>query len=376
MTVEYILYAAGYIACVLATLTGAVSLWLSRRHLPKTEPVIVSLAGFIALPCLIALLSPATIASPLRAFTAIGLAGAYLTARSLPRPWLRRGLRYGGIAIAVILLIEAIVFQTRPTFMANPNMTASWLLLCWPWMPWWLAVAGIVSTQSRAAIAGLALAGLALALQRSRLSRWVRIIILALTAVVTPWAAYLRWATVRDRIMTWMLGLRLFAAHPWVGLGPGASVLLGRDHWDSAPLTIAVEMGLVGLIAFAVLSAGLTRIAWRSRSPARWALLALAVQNMADDTWLWPATAILLGITLSLMEEDNDTLRLVPDNLRAAFHHFRLPFLRSAEELPEIENLVEPAITREAAPSAAGPASVLGCDVGEEARVYPGRISE
>ena len=376
MTIEYLLYEGGYIACMLATLTGAGALWLSRRHLPKTEPVLVAIGAFTAWPCLVTIIAPAMIISPLRAFTAIGLAGAYLTARSLPRAWLERGLRYIGAAVAAVVIAEVIfTLGGRPTFLANPNMTASWLLLCWPWMPWWLAVAGVGATQSRAAIAGLAISGLAVLLLRSHLGGRARLALVAATALITPWAAYLRWATVQDRLLTWALGIRLFLARPLAGWGLGASAMFNRDHFDSAPLTISVEMGVVGLITFGVLLAGLACLAWRSPSPARWALLALAIQNIADDTWLWPVTAVLLGITLALVEATHDDLRLVPADLLGALHRFGGHVLRPATDVPEAEGLVGSAPVRDPAERAAGPESVLGGG-GREADHSPGRVPD
>lgn len=373
MTIEYILYEGGYIVCGLAVIGGAVTLCLQRKSFTRRESVLIALAVFL-IPLWI--MSLATTVTPLRWYTMLGMTGAYLAARACPPEMLRRGLRYGGIIVAGIILFEAVLTRQRPTFLANPNIAASWLLLLWVWMPAPLAAVAVVATQSRAAIAGFAIAWLA----RVMPSQWrprTRLALLGSVALIAPWGAFLRWDTVRERILIWEAGVRLFAERPLAGWGTGSSVLLGYDGFNCAPLTISVEMGLIGLVALAWLVIGLGRQAWVSPSPARWALLALAVQQIADDTWLWPVTALLLGINLALLEVASyDDNRLDLHRLFGIVSPV-IDYFRHRRTAPEkTRNMVGAIGADGAAAAAAGSDSLLGDVPQERSPIALGETSE
>lgn len=303
MSVALTLHIAGYVACGLCLLYGLWGLWRWRT----TSPLWAGLAPFGVLLVLETNLQPEATFG--RLFGYLGGLGAYATLLRAPRARLQTLLRGIGIALAIATLCEVALIRQRPSFLANPNMVGAWLLLLWPWMPAPLAALAILATQSRTALAGLAVSFVAQQLQRVGLSPTARLVLVVGVFLFTPWLAWLRPATVADRAGTYLLALQLTAERPLFGWGPGTfwAATDGRSqHADSAPLTISAEMGLAGL----ALAGGLAVAVWRrgraSTSAARWALLALAIQNIADDTWLWPWTILLAAANLALLEETHN----------------------------------------------------------------------
>lgn len=297
------LYAASELVCVIATLAGVIAIIWKHEPLELTASLL-----FPAVLLGMTQLMPST--TIFRALSCLGMVGLYWALKVIGHhDMVQRFMRGFGWGVSGIVILEAVVFRARPTFLANPNMTASWLLLCWPWLPTPLVIVGILATQSRAAIAGLAMALAARWMSAHHVSLRLQTVAVGSMALFIPWAAWLRWSTVADRIGTWLLAIRLFTERPWLGWGPGASALFGHDHMDSAPLTIAAEMGLVGLIAFTLLVVSIGVEAWRSPSPAKWALLAMAIQNVADDTWLFPVAALLLACDLAFLADPAPALK-------------------------------------------------------------------
>jgi O-antigen ligase len=115
-----------------------------------------------------------------------------------------------------------------------------------------------------------------------------------------------------NRYEYWHVGLRAFAEHPVAGLGSGGF----RVEWlkrrtieetvrdvHSLELEMAAELGLVGLLAFATMIAGVllcARTALR-RAPvlaAGWAVTALAWLLHASIDWDWQLPAVSLPAVL------------------------------------------------------------------------------
>jgi O-antigen ligase/cytochrome c-type biogenesis protein CcmH/NrfG len=214
----------------------------------------------------------------------------------------------------------------------NPNVAASLLVVSLPLLGalggrkgWLLGGAviialGLVLTGSRAGLLAL-LASAALFLPRGR-TRFIGLLLGGLAvSVVLMW----RFANQPDvlawfRPAIWSAVLRLWAAHPLLGVGPGGLVdaagaerLLHADHIgqrqflisyaESSPLALLVQTGLVG-----VLIIGLAVCFWwrRARSgrpmsnPFAATLAAMAVMGMFHDLltvdivlWWW---ALSLGL--------------------------------------------------------------------------------
>ena len=294
--VEYWLYAGGYVLCGLVALAGLIiGAWRGARS--KLWP---PLAVFGL--CLWSSTAASPNATPFRAWCYAGLLGAFALSRMLPEIRIRPWMGWAGSLLAVLLIGEAALDGGRPAFLANPNITATWcLLLLGGFQP--VTVAGIVVTQSRATLVALA-AVLGLKARR----RIHPALLLLCGAGLTLVLCATRTETIVDRLATYSSAAKLFAARPLTGWGAGSFGILdpGHDHADSAVLTIAAEQGLAGLGVYGWLVAAIARAARRSASPARWVLLALAVQNLADDTVFFPMTAILVGLNLGMLEEVKD----------------------------------------------------------------------
>jgi O-antigen ligase len=170
----------------------------------------------------------------------------------------------------------------------NANVYATYVLvgvigIYWVWMnnrsklvrAFTLAVAGalgvtIVMTLSRGAIVSLAVFGLMLVLLRKDRSRWILLVSLAalLMALLAPSNLWERFLTVGsdtiDRFRDlWPAGLALFQKNSILGYGLGAGPyvfantylslnynLLEQFSVHSAPLAVAVDVGIPGLLIY------------------------------------------------------------------------------------------------------------------------------
>ncbi|MFG1884820.1 O-antigen ligase family protein [Micromonospora sp. NPDC049102] len=121
------------------------------------------------------------------------------------------------------------------------------------------------------------------------------------------------------RLYLWALARQVWEGHIWTGIGPGMFPTVTGIGAHSVPLTIAVELGAVGLALFAALGvavlvgpagsgtvgkclAGVLVLAWLpillsghwELSPAGW-LVAALWSRMSPGTWRWAAkgTSIL-----------------------------------------------------------------------------------
>lgn len=198
----------------------------------------------------------------------------------------------------------------RPYALEHPNIIASWLLL----LPfgWWTLI-GILLTQSRAALLGL-LVLIGIRYVPTQYRGWSVLIGLALFGLAT----LARPGTMLARLDYWQEGGRLFLARPLTGWGTGsyytslnnpaagemnATVNHQRTNQHTAHnalITVATENGLMGLIPLVMLIIGVVNVARTSTHPARWSLLAFAVQQLFDDQWLHPVAVLLLGLAVGV----------------------------------------------------------------------------
>lgn len=204
---------------------------------------------------------------------------------------------------AVVVIADAVWHLGRPAWI-NPNISGAILVLGLPFGGGWLSVAALITTGSRGAILGLLLAAYLLWHKQIEAHRRSLVVIGAATLFV--FLAVWRPGTIVSRLDHWAEALRLFAASPVIGWGPGSYVDVSRIPWqnhaDNALLTLLAEQGLVGVLALAPLAVVVV-LRWRtSTSPlVRLALLACLLQNVVDDTWLQPWPALLLGLNLAML---------------------------------------------------------------------------
>lgn len=229
-----------------------------------------------------------------------GLCGAFIFFAALGKNW-RTGFFLHLLAIIFIgfILADAFLSLGRPMTI-NPNKAAAMLLLLFPFGVNWLVLPAILATGSRAAIIGMAVAGLVIVW--GVLDRLERVVIIGELIGVAVLLILARPGTITARFEHWSKAVGLFASSPFIGLGPGAYVRInpGEAHADSAPLTLLSEQGLIGAIAALPL---LGWIVTHFKRTGLYAvpLLALAVQNLADDTWGWPWICLGLGFNLALL---------------------------------------------------------------------------
>lgn len=182
----------------------------------------------------------------------------------------------------------------RAYLLEHPNVKAGWLLLL-SLSP--LSLIGILFAQSRGALLGYLAA----------LVRYIpkRFYIHALVAGVIAMGAavMMRAGSALWRFDVWTEALGLFLARPLAGFGTGTYITLtntGMATAHNAVLTIAAENGVIGLSAFGIWFVLVGLRVMQSASLAKYNLFAFTVQQMVDDQWLHPVTAILLGATIGI----------------------------------------------------------------------------
>ncbi|MBI5950205.1 MAG: O-antigen ligase family protein [Chloroflexi bacterium] len=183
----------------------------------------------------------------------------------------------------------------RPYLLEHPNLKASWLLLM-TMSP--VALIGIIATQSRGALLGF-ISAVALRITPRRYYA----IAFAACVVVMSLAAAVRPGTFFWRMDAWGEAFNIFLSNPLLGVGTGNYITYaasGMSIAHNAALTILAENGLIGLAVFAAWLIPVVVMVARSKSTAKYSLLAFAVQQIVDDQWLHPVSAILLGMVLAL----------------------------------------------------------------------------
>ena len=135
-----------------------------------------------------------------------------------------------------------------------------------------LAAGGVVATQSRGGFLGLmAVTGLILMRSRKKLAGVVLAGALGIAVVLaSPQGAFDRFSSIAHyqgeenaqiRLAMWRAGLRMFADHPFLGVGTGAfPIAYGEDYRDpefpyntwwtahNSVIQVMAELGLVGLM--------------------------------------------------------------------------------------------------------------------------------
>lgn len=154
--------------------------------------------------------------------------------------------------------------------------------LSWLTLPFGLLVlGGIGATMSRAgwaaAALGIALFGLRGGRRFLVASLIAFLLFAALLVVEDDWAA--RFATTfsldanQDRIVLWMAALEILRDNPVLGTGPGSFLYVSDDYIEPARhrghatphnivLSVASDLGVVGLLTFGWLMFGAARAAW------------------------------------------------------------------------------------------------------------------
>ncbi|HEX5044650.1 MAG TPA: O-antigen ligase family protein [Candidatus Polarisedimenticolaceae bacterium] len=196
-----------------------------------------------------------------------------------------------------------------------------------------LQAAGLAATQSATAVGALAAAGALAALRRPGLRRILLPALLALAALL---AGIL--VVRRDRLLepgaaqgSWHLragnaaaASRMIAAHPWLGVGPGAfaeaypSVLRpgGNEvrHAHMLPLELMAELGVpLGLLASAAFAAAFLGPLLRGRGEGiALGCAAFAIQNLADFTAFFPSLLWLAALLRGTLSEEERAAELSP----------------------------------------------------------------
>ncbi len=216
---------------------------------------------------------------------------------------------------------------------------------------------------SRGALLGLVAALLVLAMLGWRIERKVGLALLALApAVAIAWFTRLIPARLEDRLLAqfrvndvnlnaqlndanfstierlahWVAGLRMFRAHPLLGVGAGnydaAYAHYKVPGWDESLthahnyyINVAAETGILGLLAFLAVTAAALWVVWRAAHATDWLrqahsalagvdaralaigcaaiVVALSIHNLTDDLFVHAMElqfALTLGLSLRL----------------------------------------------------------------------------
>jgi hypothetical protein len=189
---------------------------------------------------------------------------------------------------------ETFEWIRRPYLLEHPNVKAAWLLLL-TLSP--ITLTGIFIAQSRGALMGYLVACVRFVPRKYYAAAAVTGVMLIATA------AFIRPGSFFGRVDIWADGVRIFLDHPLVGAGTGSFRSLTSTGMSTAHnvfITIAAENGVLGLAAFIAWLVALVPLVVKSASPYKFHLLAFTVQQLVDDQWLHPVTAILLGAVMAV----------------------------------------------------------------------------
>jgi hypothetical protein len=216
----------------------------------------------------------------------------------------RRALPLAGYVIFAVTLAENVATGARPGMIYNPNAVGSWIILLLPWSSgvlwWFLGLAALLVTLSRGALLGWVVALVTLIWR----PRWY--LVVALVVVLAAGLAVMRPNTVVKRWHTWNDALTLFLQRPVFGWGPGSYYDISpegnKNHADSLIMTVAAELGVLGLMAWGVLIFAVSKVILGPQgSPARLALAAWGIHQLVDYTLWFPAVAITVAACLALL---------------------------------------------------------------------------
>jgi len=171
----------------------------------------------------------------------------------------------------------------------------------------------MLALQSRALVMSLAVMGLMWIARRFTLKRRVLWGGAAGSGLLLTGLAMSRMATTMVRLDLWRAAVEMFLQNPLRGVGVGQFAAFSR--WDlsgvaifahSTPLTIAAEMGLVGLAPFS----WLIWMLWRTRgsrpAAANIALVGYAAFSLWNEPiWWWNTTFLVAAIIATTRQHNN-----------------------------------------------------------------------
>ncbi len=301
---------------------GFIGYKVLRNQLPTT-PLDLPLLLFV----LVALISSQwfsiwRVGSQVRVLTLIGYVAAFCFVYSYVSEEKLTGsvIIAGWVIIAGIIAISLCHLRT-PTAelhdLGNANVLASILLLHLPFGAriedkrtrgaWFvLGAVAMLATRSRGGLLGLAMAlGVLWGIDK-------RLIVGASAAALPALIMWKRTSAI-IRLRYWEAALQAFLSSPWFGIGPAncyqwITLRVGEvcPHAHNIFLTIAAEMGIVGLIVFGLL---LWQIWKHRRSGPAWAALAgFMVHSFVDDpVWFWaPGLGVMSLLAIMLKGGQND----------------------------------------------------------------------
>ncbi len=250
----------------------------------------------------------------------LGYLAVFYLARLAPRRWILALLRGLGWIVAIVCLVEMLATGGRAGvwLQNNPNKVGGLLTVLLPLTGnyLWLVVggAGLLATGSRGAAMGMMASATANVLpgrKEQDLDRLLAFIAVVFLAAITL-CGMIRPATIVNRWETWQEAAGLFIERPLTGWGPGCYTRLavyepGHPHADNWPLTVAAEMGFVGLAVWCWVAVAVARMAARSPGRARLALVAFGVHNLVDATFWWWWIGIVVMVCLALLDETNNS---------------------------------------------------------------------
>lgn len=227
----------------------------------------------------------------------------------------RAVLRYALIAVSTLILADRLTSGGRPDTWINPNAAASLLLLLLPWVtkaasfPMLLGLAALAVTGSRGAWWAWTVALGVLIVK----PRWYVAFPLAVVLAAVLFA--MRPATAVVRFSIWQEAFDWFKASFLTGWGPGtypqlAIIEPGKVHPDNLPLWILAEQGIMGFIAWCLLTANVVGGIKTPGSPARLAMTAWGLHNLVDCTLGYLPVGIGVFVCLALLARhagDNGT---------------------------------------------------------------------
>lgn len=249
----------------------------------------------------------------------LGYLAVFYLVRLTPRRWTLTALRVLGWVVAVVCLIEFFSTGRRAGvwLQGNPNKVGGLLAVLFPMadVSLWVFVccAALVATGSRGAVSGViasVIANVATVRKKCIEDELALVFIVVVVLVVVILFVVMRPSTIGNRLENWREAVDLFSERPWTGWGPGCYTLLAQNepqhpHADSWLLTVAAEMGRVGVAAWGWLAVEVYWVAARSPGRARLALVAFAVHNLVDATFWWWWIGIVVMACLALLEDSS-----------------------------------------------------------------------
>jgi len=219
-----------------------------------------------------------------------------------------------------ILGFAAITAYARPTWM---GWSRGWAL-----MVFWLTALGLLFTQSRQAIVGLGIALLVVAFRRGELQKRSRAILLVIVPILTLVVTLVQdqvesgneFNSFFSRVKWFEDSVEIWSQSPLVGHG--------LRYWNqgrvglefqppNAELEVIASAGIIGLVAFLILSIGAVIVLWRV-DPAYGTLaaalvLSRLVQGQFDIFWVAGQVSVpymLVGVCLGAQAAtSNATMR-------------------------------------------------------------------